>query len=221
MVATVKPAWAKSIKDLGYTKKQGEAFAEGYVSEIAKLPILGKMNAIMAQDDRCMTAGFKAAGIDENEAFERFEHRTNGIAALPNSFPYNELLISGKLSAKTRDWYWKHHGPTVLYTSTSTAREVARAYNMDPKKFPRMVVVAIGDLLPVKVTTDREVNRIEKEFGNGRKIGVRAGCFIYKFKNIKRFKKPVPFKPPRGAVRTFKVPLKIVARALKEVGIEL
>jgi len=144
------------------------------------------------------------------------------IPAFPNSFPYNELLLRGKLSAKTRSWRWGHMGLTLLYTSTSTARDVARAHGLNPKDAPRGILVGVGNLLPVRKTTRAEARQIEREFANGKKnIGVYAGYWRYEFKNLKRFKRPVPFKPPRGAIRMFNVPVSVVARALKEIDILL
>ena len=138
------------------------------------------------------------------------------IPALPNWFPYNELLLSGKLSAKTREWRWGHTGPTLLYTSVGTADEVARAHKLDPKEFPRRVLVGIGDLVPVRVLTEAEVRQIEREFGNGRRLAsVWAGVYRYEFRNLRRFAKPIPFTPPRGAVRTFRVPTSVVASAFR------
>ncbi|MBI2035751.1 MAG: hypothetical protein HYT12_03680 [Candidatus Liptonbacteria bacterium] len=142
------------------------------------------------------------------------------IPAFPNSFPYNELLLSGKLSAKTRTWRWGHTGLTLLYTSTSTAREVASAHGLNPKGTPRGVLVGVGELVPVRKLTYAEAKRIEREFDNNTgTVSIGAGAWRYKFKNLKRFKKPVPFKPPQGAVRLFNVPVTVVARALKEVGV--
>ncbi|MDO8430296.1 MAG: hypothetical protein Q7S73_02940 [bacterium] len=79
MVKKMKPVWAGFIISLGYTKRQGKAFAEGYAAGVAKLPILGKLKALENQDDRCMKVGFKASGINEEEALKRFnskQHRS-------------------------------------------------------------------------------------------------------------------------------------------------
>jgi hypothetical protein len=142
------------------------------------------------------------------------------IPAFPNSFPYNELLFSNKLSAKTRTWRWGHTGLTLLYTSTSTAHEVAAAHGLDSKNTLRGVLVGVGELLPVRELTEAEAKQIEKEFANNKRtVCVEAGPWLYKFKNLRRFKKPVPFKPPRGAVRLFHVPISVVAQALKEINI--
>jgi len=145
------------------------------------------------------------------------------IPAFPNSFPYNELLLRGKLSAKTRSWRWSHTGLTLLYTSTSTARDVTAAYGLDPKIASRGVLVGVGELLPVRLVTIAEARKIEREFSNNGKwaVAVVAGPYRYKFKNLRRFKKPVPFRPPRGAVRTFNVPLSVVKKSLKEIGISV
>ncbi|MBI2121666.1 MAG: hypothetical protein HYT98_00950 [Candidatus Sungbacteria bacterium] len=144
------------------------------------------------------------------------------IPAFPNSFPYNELLLRGKLSAKTRTWRWSHTGLTLLYTSTSTARDVAKAHGLDSKNTLRGVLVGVGELVPVRELTDAEAEQIEREFDNDTgTVSIGAGSWRYEFKNLKRFKKPVPFKPPQGAVRLFNVPVFIVAKALKEIGVSL
>lgn len=65
------PVWTGFVVGLGYTKAQGERFAQGYADAVKKLPLVGKMIALASQYDPCMTAGFEAAGIDEKEALER------------------------------------------------------------------------------------------------------------------------------------------------------
>lgn len=144
------------------------------------------------------------------------------IPAFPNSFPYNELLLTGRLSAKTRTWRWNHTGLTLLYTSTSTAREVAAAHGLSSRNAPRGILVGVGELFPVRELTNEERDQIEEEFDNGTgMVIIGAGTYRYEFRNLKRFKKPVPFKPPRGAVRLFNVPVSVVAKELKKIGVSL
>ena len=69
-IKRMKPTWIKFITDLGYTKEQGELFADGYANHLSTLPIMEKLNAIAYQHDKCMTAGFKNANIDEKEAWK-------------------------------------------------------------------------------------------------------------------------------------------------------
>ena len=78
VVAEMKPVWAEFIVNLGYTKKQGKKFAEGYVAKLMKLPLLEKLRALKTQYGPCMTAGFNAVGIDEDEAFEKA--KSKGLA---------------------------------------------------------------------------------------------------------------------------------------------
>lgn len=147
------------------------------------------------------------------------------IPAFPNSFPYNELLLTGKLSAKTRSWRWSHTGLTLLYTSTSTVDAVVSAYGLEneARKAPRMVLVGVGELQPVRGFTEKESKQVYREFRNGKRTtwGPGSGGYRYEFKNLKRFKEPVPFKPPKGAVRLFNVPVSVVTKALKEIGVSL
>lgn len=144
------------------------------------------------------------------------------IPALPNWFPYNELLLSGKLSAKSRDWQWHHTGLVLLYTSTRVDSDVARAHGLDPKAFQKGVLVGVGELLPVRPLTSEERRQILNEFSNGGHSGwFGCGHFRYEFTNLKRFAKPVPFTPPQGAVSVLRVPLDLVAEALEEIGVSL
>lgn len=157
------------------------------------------------------------------QALKDYVDATEVIPAFPNSFPYNELLLSNKLSAKTRTWRWKHRGLTLLYTSTSTDRPVADIHELNPKEAKRMVLVGVGELQPVRVLTQKERRQIQREFRNNRRnTGIYLNpenIFRYEFKNLKRFKTPIEFRPPKGQIMTFKVPVRVVAKALKEVGI--
>lgn len=69
----LRPALVQLINALGYTDEQAAKFAQGYLDKVAKLPMMEKLRALGYQDGRCMTAGFEAAGIDEDEAFERYQ----------------------------------------------------------------------------------------------------------------------------------------------------
>ena len=82
--------------------------------------------------------------------------------------------------------------------------------------------MGVGELQTVRELTEKEADQIEREFDNNTgTVSIGAGAYRYEFKNLKRFKNPVPFKPPQGAVRLFNVPVSVVAEALKEVGISL
>lgn len=155
------------------------------------------------------------------------------LPGFPNAFPYNELLFDGKLMAKTRSWAWKHRGLVLLYTSTSTSRVTAKAYGLDSKKYPRCVIVGVGELTDVRKLTREEEDKLFCQFNNATpeeadEFGSFAGPsyvapleFGYFFKNLQRFKEPVPFKPPKGAVSVFRVPITVVKKALQEIGVRV
>lgn len=149
------------------------------------------------------------------------------IPAFPNAFPYNELLLDGKLIAKTRNWEWKHRGLTLLYTSTKVHVEVVRAHRIDARAFPRKVIVGVGNLVDVRPLTRREWDKLYKQFNNvkrGRSGGdgfgdvypMRIGFF---FEDLKRFEEPLRFDWPSGPVKPIGIPVARVAVALKAVGI--
>lgn len=182
------------------------------ILEQAKVPLYNTSYSLSNKDEYAIVLDIERA-------------KPTTIPAFPNSFPYNELLLSGKLSAKTRTWRWGHTGLTLLYTSTSTADAVVSAHglNNESRNSPRMVLVGVGELQPVRELTEKESKQIYREFRNGKRTswGPGTGNFRYEFRNLKRFKNPVPFKPPQGAVRLFNVPVALVADALKEVGVSV
>lgn len=158
------------------------------------------------------------------------------IPAFSNAFPYNELLLDGKLIAKTRSWDWKHRGLTLLYTSTSTHSEVVRAHEMDPKLYPRKALVGVGNLVDVRPLTKREKRKLFSQFNNVpnrravsnrtlRKRGFWMSSDVHPlpigffFTDLKRFVEPVPFDWPVGPIRPIGVPISHVAAALKAVGV--
>jgi hypothetical protein len=146
------------------------------------------------------------------------------ISAFPNQFPYYELLFQNKLSAKTREWAWKHTGWTLFYTSKSRiATPVVKAYRLNVKDFQDTLgsLVGIGWLLPVRPNTQKEIKRLNREFNNGGPNYIFAGDYRYEFKPFYRFAKPIPFSAPRGAVTTFKVPVSVVAEELERLGIKI
>jgi len=88
-----------------------------------------------------------------------------------------------------------------------------------------MVLVGTGELLPVREMTGPEMYELVSELYPGYAavhLDPNAGPAVYRyeFKNLRRFKRPIQFRPPKGAVRTFKVPVGLVARALRGVGVD-
>ncbi len=152
------------------------------------------------------------------------------VPAFPNMYPYNELLLDGRLSAKTRSWRWKHRGLTLLYTSSRAEHEVAFAYGLEVRGFAKGVIVGCGDLVDVRELTKGERIDLFRQFNNFRSRSEARrkidgmGNFIWPlpigffFDGLTRFGTPVPFKPPQGAVRTFRVPLDLVEGQLRKSG---
>ena len=173
--------------------------------------------------------------------------KTLTIPAFPNWFPFNEMLLDGILKlgdygVKSRKLPWSHRGLTLLYSSGRVANTSAQAHSYNPKTSPRGVILGVGELVDVRKLTDAEFRKMTGQFNN---MSVRtAARFVraatargvwpvdsegnpmvlpfplgYFFRNLKRFKTPVPFAWPSGAVRTTKIPVSHVADALKAVGV--
>jgi hypothetical protein len=164
--------------------------------------------------------------------------RNPTMPALPNVFPYNEMLFQGILKlngrgVKTRSWSWGYRGLILFYTSLCRYHRIpAEAYGLNPTDFPRGAIVGVGNLVNVRKLTKREKFRLLLQFNNATpKEAEEFGQFTgpayvgpfdigFFFKGLKRFKRPVPFTPKKGAIRTFRVPISVVAKALKEVGFD-
>lgn len=139
------------------------------------------------------------------------------IPVLPNRYPYNELLFSGKLSAKTRTWKWNHTGLTLLYTSKRKDNEIVNLHNL-PENHESGLIVGYGYLKPVRFNSDEELEQINYEFGNGSlPKTIYAAWYRYEFENLVKFSDPIPFKPPKGAVSVFRIPIEMVIDYIPEL----
>ncbi|MEA3249888.1 MAG: hypothetical protein U9Q03_06090 [Patescibacteria group bacterium] len=152
------------------------------------------------------------------------------VPAFPNRYPYNELLLDGKLLAKTRIWRWKHRGLTLLYTSSRADHEVVLAHGLELTGFTKGIIVGCADLVDVRELTMGERVELFRAFNNIKSKSVARrrmrtdGNSIWPFpigfffEDLCRFDEPIPFKPPRGAMRTFRVPIELVAEQLQKLG---
>jgi hypothetical protein len=68
-IEEMRPTLEGFVECLGYTCEQGKKFAEGYITEMKRLPIDGQRFALTRMYEPGMLAGFKSAGINESEAF--------------------------------------------------------------------------------------------------------------------------------------------------------
>ena len=98
--------------------------------------------------------------------FKKFKKGDN-VKCLPNHYPYNDLLLTGKLSANTRSWKWAHEGLVLLYASRRKDSEVIAAHKL-PQNFESGMIVGYGYLKPVRLNSNKERAKIKKEFGNGK-----------------------------------------------------
>jgi len=75
MVERMMLEWKEFVIELGYTEEQGELFAKGYAAKLEELPLPEQIEVLKTGLDVCMSAGYIAAGIDEDEAFETFANK--------------------------------------------------------------------------------------------------------------------------------------------------
>ncbi len=156
------------------------------------------------------------------------------IYALPNVFPYNEMLFDGKLKlgnfvVKTRSNDSGFRGLTLLYTSGRIEKDVALAHGYNAKKFVRSAIVGVGDLKKVRVLRVKELDSMILQFNNIKSLDelcdkeswvepLPYGLF---FKDLKKFNQPIAFTAQPGPARKIKVPVEVVAGTLADNGYKL
>ncbi len=137
------------------------------------------------------------------------------LPVFPNWYPYNDMLLDGHLQVgahgvKTRSYDWKYRGPVLLYNSGRTAHYCVHAYGYPKKAEHRGCVIGVANLEDVRLLTDREWRKMERNFKNltarqwrdqPEKVEVYPYSFGYFFSDIRRFENPVSFKWPAGPVR--------------------
>jgi hypothetical protein len=141
--------------------------------------------------------------------------RSNKVPVFPNVFPYNELLMTGRLLAKTRDWDFKYRGPILLYTSGRDEKLVCQGYKLNPKDFPHSRIVGKAKLVDVRPLTKEERWTITQQFNplacdqdihDYMFSGYRHENMVFPlmlgffFEDIERLAEPVKIAWPRGAV---------------------
>lgn len=134
--------------------------------------------------------------------------RSNQVWIFPNNFPYNELLLDGKLLAKTRNWDTDYRGDVLLYTSKRNATSVWQSYNMPPKNFAHSAIIGRGKLVDCRPLNHEERWKILKQFNplatnDELEYGwdiIHPMHYGFFFEDLVRFPKPVPFAWPAGAV---------------------
>jgi hypothetical protein len=162
-------------------------------------------------------------------------HSTDALFALPNIFPYNEMLFDGKLKlggfgVKTRSYDPHIEGPVLLYTSGRIEWHVANRHGYNPRDYTRPAIVGVGDLDHVRELTDKEWNKMRLQFNNVKSLSqinrlnerwvepLPYGLF---FTRLQRFAEPIAFTAAPGPVKKIRVPLEDVIDRLESNGVRV
>lgn len=167
-----------------------------------------------------------------------------------NDMLFDKHLRVGKYAGvKTRSWNWSYRGPILFYNSTKTAPRAVQAWGYKNTPDRHRVIIGIGNLVDVRDLTVDEAKQMLANFNNKpldeigrmvRDLKKELGCdeeeIIYEFyvfgpyiapfrnglffKNLKRFKTPVPFDWQPGPQKPQRIPLSLVSNTLKEIGID-
>lgn len=82
---------------------------------------------------------------------------------LPNRYPYNELLLDGKLTAHSHGWNLRYRGRVFLYTSAQNEKILSESYNLGSKVLNPNILVAKANLVDVRPFTEAELYKIISE----------------------------------------------------------
>jgi hypothetical protein len=117
------------------------------------------------------------------------------VPVMANQRPWNELVLQGRRKFKTLSFDWKHRGPILLYNSLKVDLEGCEEYEVPVETAKKQPVKTIVGFVTVTDVIDD------------------GWMYEVLLSNPKRFKKPIPFAKPAGAVRVFRAPAKLLKRA--------
>jgi|SRR5579863_3311810 len=135
------------------------------------------------------------------------------VPVFANRAPWNELLIMGKRKIKTLSFNWKYRGPILLYTSKERVdHEGWIDYRLRKKleDIPQGAIVGTAEVLDVMPTECLPQSYFDKDPAL---FDTTGQAYVVIVGKVKRFKKPVPFKPKQGAIRVFRGPANLLNRA--------
>jgi hypothetical protein len=147
------------------------------------------------------------------------------VPVFANRAPWNELVLRGKRQVKTLSFNWKYRGPILLYTSSyrtddwglyeyQSSHRGLRSLKM--ADIPKGCIVGYATVVNVVPQDDFEFDPQYQGFYAKDPVleGSLGQSHVVIIENPVRFKTPLPFKPPQGAIRTFRAPASLLKRAI-------
>ena len=166
----------------------------------------------------------------------------NDLAALPNKFPFQYMLLDGILKlgdfgVKTRSGNNVEPGLHLLYSSSNKMTPSLESYPQfrNSETYPSPALVGVGDLKEVRTLTDEEAEQLFFQFNNSTDLEEIESRhrYVYPlpyglfFQGLRKFEKPVDFKASGGPVSEVRVPRsqrKVIGELkeqLQQVGLTL
>ena len=148
----------------------------------------------------------------------------NTVPVFANRAPWYELVFRGKRQVKTIGFNWKYRGPILLYTSSNqtddwglyeyqASHRGLRGLKM--ADIPKGCIVGVATVVDVVPQEDFEFEeRYQRYYAADPVLYDSLGqSHVVILENAKRFKTPIPFKPPQGAIRTFRASASLLRKA--------
>ena len=168
------------------------------------------------------TAQPRHIDVPRRKVFVRREGEgPNDLAALPNKFPFQYMLLDGilklgKFGVKTRSGDNVETGLHLLYSSSNRMTPAIQSYPQyrDSEEYPSPALVGVGEVEEVRLLDDDEALKLLFQFNNSTdEEEIRSRFqYIYPcdyglfFQGLKKFEKPVEFKASGGPVSEIRVP---------------
>jgi len=139
------------------------------------------------------------------------------VPVFANRAPWNELVLRGKRRVKTLSFNWKYRGPILLYTSSNRMDDWgAYEYKLRMKMadIPKGVIVGYATVVDVVPQFEFEHYEVYQKFYDKDPVlvGTLGQSHVVIIRNPKRFKKPIPYTPPQGAIRISHAPAALLRR---------
>jgi hypothetical protein len=177
--------------------------------------------------------GMGGSGVTPQQAkraARAFAHDAAATAKVPmipvfaNRAPWNELVLRGKRQVKTLGFNWSYRGPILLYTSSNRVDEWGlidyKVRGLKMEDIPKGVIVGyatVVDVVPESLfqpyDLDGKNSQYSKLFARDPNLLDTLGqSHVVIIENPKRFRSPIPYTPPQGAVRISKAPASYLRR---------
>jgi hypothetical protein len=118
------------------------------------------------------------------------------LKCLSVSQPFADLIISGKKTIELRNWNTKFRGEFLIHAPLKIKMDDCKRLKIN-KKFATGVIIGKAELYDVKKYNSLKEINVDKKFHFATKK-FQVKTYVFKIRNVKMLKIPIPFKGQLG-----------------------